>query len=404
MKINEKRLLHDLRHLRSITATPGRGVTRLTYSREDQEARNYITSIAKAFHFNIRVDGIGNILIAPPASRARVLTGSHIDTVIHGGWLDGAYGVISALEVLRTFAENDYPHDAALIIFAEEEGTNFGSTMTGSKFLTGKYGDAQRTTLCDSQGRSLSMLAQEAGLDPAENILPLTGAELMIELHIEQGPVLEENGCDLGIVDTIFGQTTIRVTMEGLGNHAGASPMQYRKDALMAACEGILAAEKAVASDPYHRAVMTVGRINASPDCSNVIPEEVIFTLEVRDSDTERMQQYIDEIEVLMQKAAKHRRVGCRIDPIASSAAIPMTPSVVSSMDRLAREKQLAYRIMNSGAVHDTAMMADIMGTGMIFVPSASGRSHVPQEDTAEEQLIAGANFLLDVLREKAGR
>ena len=219
MKINSDRLLENLRALRRFTDTPGEGVTRFSYGEQDKKAREYISERAKAAGCTVRVDDVGNIRIGLPGNvpgRQSVLCGSHIDTVRNGGWLDGAYGVCGALEVLECLAEGvktgaDQPLNYEMVIFAEEEGTNFGSTMTGGKFLTGKYGDADLDKLTDDQGRTLrEVLAEhkppEAAGKPVLTVpWDLSSIAAMLELHIEQGPMLERAGRSIGIVDAVFG-------------------------------------------------------------------------------------------------------------------------------------------------------------------------------------------------------
>ena len=225
--------------------------------------------------------------------------------------------------------------------------------------------------------------------------------EAMLELHIEQGPVLERKGLPLGIVEAIFGMQVIEVEIKGVGNHAGATPMVDRKDALCAAAQCILAAEDMVRPDGI--SVVTVGRIHAEPDCSNVIPEKARFTLEVRDRDNKKIQTYMDRITAAFKEICSQRGVDCQITRTSSSKPLSLDTGLIETMKGLAEKKRIPHQVMDSGAVHDACMIANHARTGMICVPSIGGRSHVPEEDTKKEDLILGAQFLLDLASDLTG-
>ncbi|MBQ9014926.1 MAG: M20 family metallo-hydrolase [Firmicutes bacterium] len=434
MNINDRRLLEDLHTLREFTDTPGEGVTRFSYGVQDRKAREYIIKEAMDAGCTVRTDDIGNIRIGLGANipgQPVILCGSHIDTVRNGGWLDGIYGVCSALEVLRTLAAAGsaaappdsssaaaLPDTAAteqaagcgyeMIIFAEEEGSNFGSTMTGSKFITGIYGEAQLDELTNDDGQTLrQVLAGFAAADP-DAAAPgsalqvpwdLSDAAAMLELHIEQGPVLERADLPIGIVDSIFGMRVIEVSLQGVGNHAGATPMKERYDALSTAAECILAAEKIVSSDPEERTVVTIGKLEVQPNCSNVIPETVRFSLEVRDKDAEEIDGNMDRIIHQIRQIAGGRGVKCEIREHSKSAPLHLSDEIIAVIRQAAEDAGIPHKVMDSGAVHDACMIAQAgVPTGMIFVPSIGGRSHVPEENTEEADLVRGARLLLEVV------
>lgn len=405
LKTDGKRLLADLRTLRTFTDTPGQGVTRFSYGEQDKKARDYLLSEARKLGCRIQEDALKNVRIMMPQNRPgrkRVVIGSHIDTVRNGGWLDGIYGVTGGLEVLRTLKNAELKKNLELVIFAEEEGSNFGSTMTGSKFIAGIYKPADLEYLKNQQGVSLKeMLGDPAPETLRDVIWDFSQIEAMLELHIEQGPVLERENLQMGIVDRIFGMKVIEVELMGIGNHAGASPMEDRKDALCAAAECILSAEAMV--KPDGRAVVTVGKISVRPDCSNVIPEGAVFTLEVRDSDEEKITHYIEKIKQEIHCISSKRGISCTIRDTSSSKPLALSQDLVQKMARMAQERQIPHKIMNSGAVHDACMIAGHAPTGMIFVPSIDGRSHVPQENTREQDLLQGVQFLLETVAELTG-
>lgn len=421
MKISGERLLSDLHRLKSFTDTPDCGVTRFSYGENDRKARAFIRETAEAEGFGLRTDSVGNMYISysgngqfasPGSGQAsperngagkKIRIGSHIDTVRNGGWLDGIYGVAGGLEVLRTLVRENSSRasEVEVVAFAEEEGSNFGSTMTGSKFAAGLYGEEDLDRLKDDDGNSLREVLKNCGF-PAyrreDVVWDFDAVKAMLELHIEQGPVLAQEGKSVGIVDAIFGMTTIEVTIAGVGNHAGATPMQYRQDALAVAALCISAAEWIAKADPEGIVVATVGKVSVYPNCSNVIPEKVVFTVEVREKREETIRRVLSEIEGEIGRIAEQRGVSCEIRTVAESSPFHMDGGIVALIDRLASKAGISHRIIDSGAVHDTCVIAPHVPSGMLFVPSIGGRSHVPFEDTDPEDLIRGAQLLLDTV------
>lgn len=405
MNIKSERLIKNLNELRKFTDTPGDGVTRFSYGEQDRRAREYIIGRAESAGCVVEEDELRNLRIrnrqSDPEKQA-VLCGSHVDTVRNGGWLDGIYGVCSALEVMETLSENAPDASYEMVVFAEEEGSNFGSTMTGSKFITGKYRAEDMDRLKNDDDQTLREVLRRL---PQEDVTISTPWDLsrykaMLELHIEQGPVLDRAGLSLGIVEAIFGMRVIEVTLTGVGNHAGATPMTERYDALSTAAECILAAESLVKADSDRRTVVTVGKMEIRPNCSNVIPETVKFSLEVRDKDEAKINGFMEKIIEKIRGLAAGRGVGCEIAEHSHSAPLKLDQDMIGMMQRSAQEKELPHKVMDSGAVHDACMIAEFVPTGMIFVPSIDGRSHVPEENTREEDLTLGAQFLLDVICE----
>ncbi|HML36775.1 MAG TPA: M20 family metallo-hydrolase [Bacillota bacterium] len=414
MKISGERLLSDLEKLKGFTDTPGEGVTRFSYGENDGKVREYIREAAESQGFSVRTDPVGNMYICLSEGKndstvdivgktKKIRIGSHIDTVRNGGWLDGIYGVASSLEVLRTLAENDSQRlsEVEVVIFAEEEGSNFGSTMTGSKFIAGIYGERDLDRLKNDTNVPLREMLKNCEF-PAYRREDVTwdfsDVKAMLELHIEQGPVLEREGKSIGIVDAIFGMTTMEVTVLGVGNHAGATPMRYRQDALAAAAECIGEAERVARADREGILVATVGKVAVSPNCSNVIPEKVVFTVEAREKREERITGAIEEIKAAIAKVAERRGVSFEIRVLAESKPFHLDGRIIALMDRLAAEAGIRHQIMDSGAVHDTCVIAPHTPSGMLFVPSIGGRSHVPFEDTAPGDLVTGAQLLLDAV------
>lgn len=406
MNVSGERLLSDLNILKSFTDTPGAGVTRFSYGGSDAAARRFIAGSAKDGGLAVRTDPVGNMYIRMPGCEektGKICIGSHIDTVRNGGWLDGIYGVVSALEVLRTLAESgdSRASEVEVVIFAEEEGSNFGSTMTGSKFAAGIYGEQDLDRLKTDEGITLRDMLEKSDCPPyrKEGVLwDFTRVKAMLELHIEQGPVLEKEGMSVGIVESVYGMTTMEVTITGTGNHAGATPMKYRRDAMAAAAACIAEVERVAAEDPEGVLVATAGKVAVFPNCSNVIPEKVVFTFEVREKREEKIQNAVREIEAAIGKITRQRGTAGEIRTIAESKPYRMDDRITSLFDQTAKKSGIPYRRMDSGAVHDTCMIAPHAPSGMLFVPSKGGRSHVPYEDTDAGDLITGAQLLLEAV------
>lgn len=402
MVINGERLISHLKEVREFTDTPGNGVTRFSYSENDSKVREYILDKARSAGCSIETDAVGNIRLGlknNTGSQKIIVCGSHIDTVRNGGWLDGIYGSLSSLEVMLTLSENSYSgrYGFETVIFAEEEGSNFGSTMTGSKFITGIYGDEDLDRLKDDSGRTLREYLSIDSL-PDDIIWDFDRYRAMFELHIEQGPVLDRENIPIGIINAVFGMRTVEITVTGVGNHAGATPMSERFDSLSAAALCILSAERIVSEDPDRRTVATAGKMSISPNCSNVIPESVTFTLEIRDSDIHKIDSYMEKVLNEIRNICADRKCTVSIREHSKGAPVILNEDIRKRMIKTAQKKNLTYKVMDSGAVHDAAMIAPHIDTGMIFVPSIEGRSHVPFEDTKTEDLVTGAQFLLDVI------
>lgn len=424
LQANKKRLIDNLNTLKTFTDTPEDGVTRFSYGAQDARAREYIIKRAIKRGCSVSIDALQNIRIGLANNKAGckiVFSGSHIDTVRNGGWLDGIYGVCGALEVLETLAEHpeateNIAYNYELVIFAEEEGSGFGSTMTGSKFITGIYSWTDLGKLTNDSGMSLRQVLQSLSpYGPDGSTIVYNTEELsedalqrvrwnfdnvktMLELHIEQGPVLDREGLSLGVIDSIFGMRVIEVTLAGVGNHAGATPMSERYDALCTAAECILAAENHVKTDHDKRTVVTCGKIEIAPNCSNVIPETAKFSLEIRDKDETKINRFMNEIIDMIIEIAEKRHVSCEIKEHSKSSPLHLSDRLINSMADHASSLKLPYKVMDSGAVHDACMIAKYAQTGMIFVPSINGRSHVPEENTKEADLVTGVQFLLDTI------
>ena len=401
MKINRGRIEKDFKIITSISSTK-LGCTRLSYSKEDKEVRKYLKEQLLEIGADYREDSVGNIRAKynPKGLTTKsLLIGSHIDTVPNGGKFDGLTGVVCSLEVLRTIKENDIElgNPIELIIFAEEEGSNFGVTMIGSKYITNKIGIEDLKNLYTDSGETAYDYIHSQGfnIDPEKDFPIQKDKELgMIELHVEQGGVLDKENISVGIVEAIAGMNSVKVSLKGRANHAGTTPMNMRNDALLAASEMIYKMSEIALN--YETAVITVGKIHAKPNASNVIAGEVDFYIDIRDVVQENIDVITKNVEQLCYSIAKKDKVKIEIETIGSSKVVKMDRELVDILEDEAKEKKLSYKRMNSGAVHDNAMLNDIIPTAMIFVPSIEGISHSPYEDTNMEDILVGTELLLN--------
>ena len=391
--------------LARFNATPGRGITRFSYSPQDAQARAYLMERFRALELAVRVDPMGNIRAryegADP-SLAPLWIGSHIDSVRHGGPYDGVVGVVGALEAVSVLRENGVRprRSVEVVIFSEEEGSNFGTTMVGSKCLVGKLDLPGLEQLRAEDGRTCAQVVRDFGLHPEEAAscrLAPGEVDAMVELHIEQGIVLDRKGICLGVVEAIAGMVTIRVTVTGESNHAGATPMDMRLDPMVAAARLILRAQEIAARQCGPHTVATVGEISCSPNMPNVIPGQVSFTVDIRDVEDRGIDRALELLEGDIGELTA-QGYGVTVDTIGRNQPVTLTERVVSAVREAAQSCGVPYLDMGSGAVHDTSMMALVTDVGMIFIPSVDGKSHNPQEYTAPEDIALGCQVLLETV------
>lgn len=406
MEINLNRVKNDIETIATFNSTPDEGVTRLTYSDEHRMAMDYLLEEFNRLGLDVQVDGVGNIrarLIGKNPELPVIISGSHIDSVIHGGKLDGVLGCVGALETIRTIIDNDISinNSIEIVIFAEEEGTSFQTALAGSKVMTGAYGLEDIKSLKDQEGVSMYERATDFGLKPDENlsnILTKEEVKATVELHIEQGEVLDDEKLSIGIVEAIFGGAMYNIEITGLPNHAGATPMDLRRDPLVAAAKIIQFIEEVASHKAYSTTVATVGKISCHPNVANCIPGEVSFTLDIRDVNPDGIKIVADEVGKLIDKINEEEKVMAKIETLSGYEPIKLSDKLVNTIKDTASELGVKYKMMNSGAGHDTSELAQITDAGMIFVPSINGRSHVPEEDTDYKDIEIGCNLLLNTL------
>lgn len=403
MTANQQRIEQHIELLSQFTATPGQGVTRLTYSKEDLQARNYIKEKMADYGLSVSEDGFGNIfgkLEGTIPNAPSVIVGSHFDSVPNGGAYDGTAGVVVGLEVAARFQEQQlkpaYPLE--VIAMVEEEGSRFSGGLMGSRGMMGLLTEEDFNELADKDG----ILAKDAmvsiQLDPSKDKLrnPET-IKAFLELHIEQGPILEEKGIQIGVVEAIVGLTQLEVTVQGQAGHAGTTPMDRRSDALVSAAQ-IIATLPQLAIEEGDGTVITTGRLQVFPNGANVIPDKVVFSVDIRSGKEDHVRHALQQVKELI---ASHDGNGIRtsteqplyIEPKELDADIRTLFKEVS--DALT----IPYCSINSGAGHDAMVFSDFTACGMVFIPSKDGLSHCPEEWSDAGHLADGTDILFEAAK-----
>ncbi|MCJ7582589.1 MAG: Zn-dependent hydrolase [Candidatus Aminicenantes bacterium] len=400
INVDAKRLELHLTNLAEFGKTSDGGVHRVAFSDEDIAARKYILTLMEAAGLDVRIDAAGNILgrcEGSDNSLPPIMSGSHIDTVPHGGKYDGAVGVLSAIECVQVFIENKVQtrHPLEVIVFTDEEGG-----LVGSRAMNGTL-TSEALTEKSHSGKTVQEGIKALGGDPGNlgSVQRLMGdIKAFLEIHIEQGRILEMKDIDIGVVEGIVGIAWWSVTIEGYANHAGTTPMNMRQDALLAAAQLILTVNRVVTSVEGSQ-VGTVGRINAEPGAPNVIPGKVVMSLELRDLSADKIQSLYRTIEEEAVRISKKTATQITFDPIdAMAVPAPTDPVIRRQIAESAEELGLTIHFMPSGAGHDAQDMAKIVPTGMIFIPSVGGVSHSPNEFSHMSDVVNGANVLLKTI------
>lgn len=404
LESNMERIEADIENITKITATPGLGCTRFSYSKEDKETREYLIKYMEELGLSIKVDGVGNIrakyLTDSNKENPSIMMGSHIDTVANGGKFDGLVGVVAGLEVIRVLKENEIKlnNPIELIVFAEEEGSNFGTTMVGSKALTGVYKLQDLNQLKNDDNISAYQMMKDFGLEVdkmEEQKLKNEDVKAMVELHVEQGGILEREGLSVGIVKAIVGMKTYKIRFNGVSNHAGTTPMNLRKDPMIGASEMILHLKDVAKNKALKDTVATVGKIHSEPNASNVIANQVEIFVDIRDVEARGIEIVSEELQNKAKELEKKYHLEVEVELVGESNTVKLSKDVIDTIERVAKEKNYKYKKMNSGAVHDAVMLTNITDVGMIFVPSINGKSHCPDEMTKMEDIKLGCDVLL---------
>ena len=404
LSINTDRLLQRLADLAAIGAIEGtEGCARLALTDEDKEGRDLVVTWMKDLGLTVTVDGIGNVIAVMPGEGAPVMCGSHIDTVRTGGRYDGNLGVLAGLEVIETIrsAGIELARPLAVGIFTDEEGARFAPDMLGSLVYVGGMPLEEALDIVGIDGAVVGAELERIGYDGSAPI-PGPVPHAFVELHIEQGPVLEIEDVTIGAVESVQGISWTEVEVVGQSNHAGTTPMGLRKDPgfVAAACANFARELALELGDPQ---VATVGRIELHPNLVNVVAAKATFTVDLRNTDEHVLQESERRFAEFLEATATAE--GCTFETrsLARFEPVIFDPAVVDIVERSAADLGHSVRRMPSGAGHDAQMLARVCPTAMIFTPSVNGISHNPAEYTAPEDLLAGSNVLLHTMLALAG-
>lgn len=412
VQTSTEKLLELLEELAAFS-TPEPGVTRLLYTEEWSQAQIFLQEKMAGLGLEVSVDKVGNVygrLSGRDPQQKVILTGSHIDTVVNGGKYDGAYGIAAAMIALQDLQRNFGQPQRTLevVSFCEEEGSRFPLAYWGSGHVTERYDGSEAETCIDAEGVTLkAAMAQSSFLQDIteEKASKRTGVRndigAFVELHIEQGIILEKTDTQIGVVQGIVGQRRYVVKVSGIANHAGTTPMFMRQDALASAVEMLYVLESSAktAGEPL---VATSGKLEVYPNTPNVIPGEVLFTLDIRHSEEDELERFCEKLLAECNEIAVKRGVILEVTSVLHTVPAPMDTKLSAMLENICRQQAKTYRMMVSGAGHDAQLFAPRCPTAMIFVPSRAGISHSPEEYTSPEQLVAGLEVLTAMLYELA--
>jgi ureidoglycolate amidohydrolase len=410
LEIDQQRLVSEIERLAAISDAEPPAVTRIVFTPTDLKARAWMIDRCEESGLAVRQDAVGNMFArwsgADPAAPA-VGTGSHIDAIPNAGKYDGVVGVLGGLEAIRALQRSGFrpKNSIELLVFATEEPTRFGIGCLGSRLLSGTLSAETAARLKDHDGESLDEVRRDAGFDGnlQDVKLPAGYYKGFVELHIEQGPLLERAQISLGIVKSIAAPASLKISIEGSGGHAGGVLMADRKDALCAAAELILAAENAARSSGAVDTVATVGVCDVFPGAVNSIPGRVRLTLDIRDTDLARRDGVIQVIERASQNTAAKRHVSIQSELVNADAPTDCAPEVRAALADSCRQHGFPLLEMVSRAYHDSLFISRIAPTGMLFIPCRNGYSHRPDEYAAPEDIARGALVLAETLAKLSG-
>ena len=404
-KINGERLNQRIAQLAEIGAIDGGGCARLALSDADKAGRDLVCGWMRDLGLEVRVDAIGNVVGTRPGHQSgpAVMTGSHIDTVRTGGRYDGNLGVLAGLEVIATLndagIETELP--LAVAFFTNEEGARFAPDMMGSLVFTGVLGLDEVLQTVGIDGSTVSENLLRIGYAGAAPV-PASAPRAFVELHVEQGPVLDHVGIEIGVVESVQGISWTEIEISGISNHAGTTPMTLRRDAGWAA-GAIIHFVRELANEIGGNQVSTVGRIEFFPNLINVVPNRATLTVDMRNTDENLLRGAESRLETFLEALRTEENVQITTRRLARFEPVIFAPEMTDRIERHAQAQGLSTRRMPSGAGHDAQMLAAVCPTAMIFIPSVDGISHNVREYSHPQHIEAGANVLLSVLCELAG-
>jgi len=407
VSINKRRLLRDLNSVSRIGIGDHGSVTRLVFSIKELRGRQFLIHLMRQAGLQINIDRTSNTfgrLNGGHAKAPAVLVGSHLDTVIHGGKFDGTMGVIGALEAVRTLKEQKVPlaSPVEVVCFVGEESSRFGYSTLGSSLVAGEVHGKDLSNATDAQGTKLEDILASLGIH-RRNLRSMrrdpSTLKAYMELHIEQGPILEAKEKRIGVVTSIAAPTRFKVIFTGQADHSGTTPMEMRKDALVAASEVIVAVEKICrrySRMEKGRVVGTVGAMKIEPGVINAIPGQAELSVDIRSITAAAKNRVVRLVHAKIREVARRRRLRVDILPIREEEPVPLDKRLVHLLKECCDARGIAYEVMPSGAGHDAMQMAKITPSGMLFIPSRRGISHSPLEWSEPEDICLGTQLLLD--------
>ncbi|MFJ7727434.1 Zn-dependent hydrolase [Neobacillus sp. NPDC097160] len=397
--INGERLKQELERFADFGRTENNGVTRLSLSEEDCKVRDYFRSCCEELGMTVKVDDMGCMYatLAGTENKPPILIGSHLDTVKKGGRFDGVLGVITGLEVVRTLIDHQIKPQIPITIvnFTNEEGARFEPSMMASGVLSGKFDKSIMLKKVDSEGVAFEEALKASGYE-GEVRNRLKEATAFLELHIEQGPILEKEALTIGVVECVVGMACYEIEVTGESDHAGTTPMSMRKDALFAT-NNLINEIRSHLGKLDEELVFTIGRVNVYPSIHTVIPNKVIFTLEARHKDMEIVRAVKDFIQSLPHLGVGE---GCEVKTtkLWDRDTVWFEPEICDTLEQSAESLGFSHKRMVSGAGHDAQFIASYVPTAMLFVPSINGKSHCEEELTTWEDCEKGVNVILDTV------
>jgi ureidoglycolate amidohydrolase len=413
IQIDQARLMSELQTLATFTdAEPvsnGTSVTRIVFSADDLRARAWLKQLATAEGFEVRDDAVGNLFIrwtGTDPNLPAVATGSHTDAIPHAGMYDGTVGVLGGLEAMRALKRSGFRsrRSIELVMFTSEEPTRFGIGCLGSRLMSGTLDPIRADAMQDKNDTTLAAVRAAAGFSgPLASVqLPPNHYHAWLELHIEQGPLLEREGIPVGIVTSIAAPAGYRFTITGLGGHAGALLMPDRKDALCAAAELILSIERHALATGAIDTVATVGTCDVHPGAVNSVPSRVILQLDIRDTDPTRRESVMEAVRQDCEDLRQRRKITITEELVNADAPAQSSPHIVELLEGVCAAQNIPYKKMISRAYHDSLFMARIAPIAMIFIPCRNGVSHRPDEYATPAHTTLGVQVLASVLAKLA--
>lgn len=384
------------------------GITRLAYSQEDEQAHKLIIEKMQVMGLQVRQDMMGNVFARLPGQKPElpaIGTGSHIDSVPQGGAFDGVIGVIAGLYAISQFKPQQLKRSLELVIFRAEESSRFGFACMASKVMSGQADLAKWAKNFDSEGNNIQQVMDNCGYQSAklsECLLSTNYLDGFIEVHIEQGKVLEHQQKRIGVVNGISAPCRYKVDVHGHADHSGATPMCQRHDALVTSAGIIMDINSAASYESAYGTVGTVGRLEITPNAINVIPGDVTFYVDIRGIDKVSVDRVVAKFFASIEHAKVVQDVVINVTELANDMPVLMAENIVHRLERICQEKSVPFTTMMSGAGHDTMYMAQYFPAGMLFIPSKDGISHHPDEHSEFEDVILAAEILQQALSELA--